>query len=347
MAVFFVLAQLTGGLGLDYLWPLVRFPLLAKQIHRLENTSPPPTVVCLGSSRLGTSIIDTEMTQTLRQATGEAAAQVFNASVPVGDPVVSEYVLHHLLQQGIRPRVVLLEMCPEAVNHRNYWIDIHIRRQLLWQDVPGHLVNIVRTGNLLRLLNNRVLPLYAHRVNLCQYVLDKAHNLNSSALLGNRMNHSEVKTPAGTDLYINWKQIIVAAQNPSPDLTNRTQAGLGGIQRLLRSYRPGGPSGAALERTILQCRRSGIEVILLGVPLASAHRQLYIPPIEMSYQAYVKKLCETYGCRFVDCRCALPDTLFLDHHHAEPAGGILFSRKFTAEVLAPIYSKERQRPMCP
>jgi hypothetical protein len=337
MGAVFVLAQVTGSLTLDYLWPQVRFPVLAKQLNRLKTISPPPTVVCLGSSRLGTSIFDTEMTQVLRQATGDPDALVFNASMPVGDPVVSEHVLRQLLKQGVRPRVVLLEMCPEAVNHRNYWIDIHISRQLLWQDVPVHLVNIVRTGNLLRLLNNRVLPLYAHRVNLCRQVADQVQGLPAAALVEQREKPSAPETPTGADAGLNWTQIIVAAQKPKPDINQRTLDGLEGIQRLLRSYCPGGPSGAALERILQLCGQSGTEVILLGVPLASAHRQLYTLPIEMSYQAYVKKLCETYGCRFVDCRDALPDTLFLDHHHAEPAGGILFSRKFTTEVLAPLY----------
>ena len=54
-----------------------------------------------------------------------------------------------------------------------------------------------------------------------------------------------------------------------------------------------------------------------------------------AYTAYVRRLTETYGCRFLDYRDALPDQCFFDVHHLNLEGSHYFMRKLTHEVLSP------------
>ncbi len=52
---------------------------------------------------------------------------------------------------------------------------------------------------------------------------------------------------------------------------------------------------------------------------------------------YLDGVSKRYGVTFVDCRAALPDTLFADHHHLKQLEGkIVFSRYLARDVLAPL-----------
>ncbi len=44
-----------------------------------------------------------------------------------------------------------------------------------------------------------------------------------------------------------------------------------------------------------------------------------------------------HGCRSFDYRDALPDAVYLDHHHVGIEGSEAFSRRFAAEVLVPLW----------
>jgi hypothetical protein len=123
--------------------------------------------------------------------------------------------------------------------------------------------------------------------------------------------------------------------------------GLDTVVRSLRSYRPGGNAAAALNRLLTLCRMHGIEPILLTVPLSSAHRQCYTSDIDRAFQAHIAAVTQEFSCRYVDCRAALPDDCFVDHHHATPDGGRLFSRKFALEVLAPMWHEGERRGVSP
>src|SRR5215470_15860276 len=79
----FVLAQVLGGLVLDYLWIRVRFPWQADMYEILHAG--------------------------LRQALGEQSPRTFNCALPYGDPTVCERVFDDLLRMGYRPKMVVVE----------------------------------------------------------------------------------------------------------------------------------------------------------------------------------------------------------------------------------------------
>src|SRR5262249_44128693 len=124
---------------------------------------------------------------------------VFNASVPIGDFVASEFMLQRLQQAGVRPTYALVEINPAFVNQRNDWITAHIRRQLVWADLPAYFADICKAGRLDRLLSTRLNPLHCYREELCRQL----HVWTARAFAG---NEGEVPSADG----VPWKQVLAA-----------------------------------------------------------------------------------------------------------------------------------------
>lgn len=333
----FVFLQVLTAWFFDYAGFLLRFPQLAQYLDELHAR--PAAVLCIGSSRFGCCMDPPFMTRTLRQATGDPTLRVKNLSVPVGDFLASECVLRHVLAlPGPRPRAVLLEMCPESTNHLNYWVDVHIKRSFRWTDVPENLYGCVRTGNGLRLLTSRALPVFMHRETLRDAGWTWVRELLDCP-------PPPVDVPSDGDAggaapALDWDKIVASRHAVSESVRAQNfESGLKKAGQLLRNYSPGGPAEAALNRLLQLCADNGVEVILVGAPVCKEHRQtLYTPAIDAAYYAFVQEICARHGCRFLDLRDALPDNLFADNHHATPQGALVLSRRVTLESLVPLWT---------
>jgi hypothetical protein len=344
----FLLLQLTASVLLDYAWPQVRFPFFWEQTTRPDAFAVPPTIVSFGSSRSGCLLDEDEITLVVRQLTRDPAVQFFSAATPAGDPIVADRMLDQLLARGLKPRCAVIEFCPESVNHRNNWLTLHVGRQLRWDEVPSYLGEVTITGNLLRLVGTRFLPLYAFRDQIRQHVAGRSSDWYEAFLHGPGAASRQVLTGDLTGPAADWGQLIRdSLRNTKPDPNRTTTQGLNDVRRELRQYRPGGNSAAALERMLRRCRAQGIEPLLVAVPLPSGHRGCYEPAIEADFQAYVRDLTSAYQCRFLDYRAALPDHFFIDHHHASPEGKQVFSRQLGLEVLAPFWTEQARARRAP
>jgi hypothetical protein len=325
----FVAGQLTIGLLLDYVWPLVRFPSAGRVMARLAQQPQNPEVVFLGSSRFECGIRPAEIGQLLERACrlGEPCG-VFNGAVPAGDPISAEFVLHTLLERGVRPRLVVLEVSPEQLNYYNEWLGLHVRRQLTWADVPGYLVEACWAGQGVRFLSARLFPLFLHRQQVLEEVWSAIHR-------GSPPVASAPASAAPESVPVNWDELL---QPPQREMTPALRASIESIRDFLPrhwlyDFHIRGNNPAALGRILTECRRHGIGVLLLAPPLTEAHRQCYGPAIESAFQEYLAGVQAAHGCRFVDCRAWLPDPLFVDNHHLDADGALYFSRLLTHRVL--------------
>lgn len=345
--VLFFLGQTLGGLLLDTSWTRVRNPFLHWHLDRLAVLDSPPTIVCLGSSRFGSQLDESEVTRTVRELTGDPKVRVFNASLPAGDPIASERTLDMLLQEGIRPRLLLLEVCPETVGHRNEWLSIHLIRQLDWSDAPSYSWELIRTGHILRYLKARLLPLYQHRHHILEELekeiadIGSAEDSEPSPIPKGNSRRKRLDTRPASAV---WAELVQQTiHDPDADLRKRSEIGLRDVRRFLRGYRTGGNSASALERILARCRAEGIEVVLIGVPVSEPHRAQYTPAIEAAYRAHLQGLCTRFGCRYVDYRAKVPDGLFMDNHHASPEGSVWISRLLAVDLVAPVWEGREPR----
>jgi hypothetical protein len=334
----FALVQLTASVLLDYRWPQLRFPAYHAQLERLDSLTA-PNIVFLGSSRSALALDEDLINQATQTATGDRALTCFNASMPAGDPIVCERVLRDLLDRGLRPRIAVIEIAPEGVNHRNGWLGRYVLQFPCWHDAPAHLKDLILTGTALRFAGTRFVPLYVYREpirrRLAVLADDCCHGRRPGTTAAPLGEYGFAPTTARRD------QEILEAYHRSQqrDAATITGLDLDDAERSLRDYRPGGNTAASLERLLRACRAHGIEPVLIGMPLSSAHRRLYTSAVEAAYRAHLAGLMQTYGCRFVDLRDALPDTMFLDHHHVTIAGRETFSRRFAAELLVPMWQQ--------
>jgi hypothetical protein len=338
MAAFLVLGQLLSGLVFDYALPQIRFPEHYRQLANAVEQPAPPTVVCLGSSRLGSLVSDEEETAGLRRQVGDHGAWVANLSVPSGDPLTSEQMLRELLERGIRPRVALIEMCPLTVAQHNPWAGFFVERQSTWGQLPAHLADVAKEHLLMRMLQLRFVPLYAYRLQIRKQLAQAVATLVAPPAIGQRQAWSPglgptQDVPSGA---LNWEKIIPPAP-AGADVVAAIELGIPYLRHCLDGYRPGGNLAAALERLVQMCQDNGIAPILVGVPVTSAYRQCQAGPIQATYQSFVADFCARHRCRFVDYHGALPDGMFLDYHHANAEGRAVFSIRVVTEILSPCW----------
>ena len=324
--VVILLVQFVGGLLLDYCWPQVRFPAAARVLARCTPPPPGPLVITLGSSRFDGGIMADQVARQLREGTGEDTLQVVNLAVGCGDLIVAEHLYGKLRAQGVKPTYLVLEVSPETLNSSNVWLDQHAYRQLTWLDTLAYSPDLIRSGHYLRFWRSRLLPLYIHREQI--------------------VRHLALQTVAGTKVTTAMQQAFLVPPVkdeglwPDPrmrhDASLRTQAGLDNIRRWLKRYQVGGAAAASLERLVQRCEGEAIPVLLVGVPVTSAHRGLYRPEIEAAFQRHMQDVTRRYThTRYVDFRAAIPDIGFTDNHHLTPEGGMQFSRLLAEQALLP------------
>lgn len=334
----FAAAQLGASIMFDYCWPHLRFPLYAEQVYRIDQFTPKPDIVFLGSSRTACIMQEATINEVVRGVTGDRSVRCFNAGVAAGDVIVCERVLRDLLSRGARPRFLVLEVCPEGVNHRNGWLSVYAAWFLRWDDGPAYLKDLIVTHNVSRYAGTRLVPLFVYRNQIRKQIGAWAQRCYDRHVTTAAIPAAPTARGEAPRTTVQWHQIIAdSARNPTAHAAGNTTSSIDGVQRTLRDYRPGGNAAASLERLLMRCRANGIEPILLSVPLSSAHRTQYSTEIESAFQGFVAAMAQKYGCRYCDYRGAVPDTLFIDHHHAGPDGAALFSRLFALEVLAPAW----------
>ncbi|MFO0964426.1 MAG: hypothetical protein U0793_02395 [Gemmataceae bacterium] len=325
MGLVFIAAQALASFLFDRVWPEVRFPFLHRRLAKLDDLPAQPDIVCLGSSRFGACLLEREMTMALREGTGEKDAFVFNASVPAGDLVASEHVLSCLLERGIRPRLLLIEISPEALNRHNGWLDFHVERQIGWRDVPRFLPELARAGEIEHLCVCRLLPLYAFRKGFWNFLGQSAQRLGGRAL-GAPSQGAE------------WSRAIgITPTLSAAEKAEKTRQGLEHAKKCLVDYEPGGLPVRALKRMLADCAGHGIHPVLLLVPVSSAQRALYDERIEAALESELREIHAAFDCPLFDCRSCLADEQFYDNHHASTEGGAAFSAWVMDRVVTPLW----------
>ncbi|MFQ3592085.1 MAG: hypothetical protein SNJ82_02720 [Gemmataceae bacterium] len=313
--VLFLLSQLALGLWLDHAAPLFRFTSLRAVLARLESSGIQPDTVVLGSSRLEGAIQE-------REAVLFGVLSLFNAAVPAGDPTAQEAVWERLLAAGVRPRRVIVEVCPEFFTRANFCAGWNALRLHRWADLPRHLDQILATHQLGRVITARLVPVYSYRDLFWQELRGSVGPWEARPLALAAAPTTHWQEPALEPIQIHQTPQQAAAV---------VAGGQHAYRSWLKNYRMQSINVVALHRLIAKARRLGAEVWLMTPPLSLAHRQHYTPEIESAYQA----LLAGTGCRHLDCRDWMEEEHFVDSHHLSLEAGRLFTRRWLREVLRP------------
>lgn len=336
-ALLFVLLQLTGSVALDYVWPEVRFPLLAAMLERLQAEPCRPDAFVLGSSRFQSSLDAAELSHELRNLTGRSDFRVFHAAVGGSDAITMELAFNKILEAGHRPKFVFIEMTPVTIARDTRWYGMHINRLIRWDDLPTHCGEIVRAGEGGRLLLERFVPLYRHRYEICKTLRTRLNVFAPPPVL-----YAAAEPLASGMTDSEWRQHL------TPRTLTAEEAGRGGsgvdmVSRELRHFGVPGNAHAALERILVRCQALGVTPFLVGAPVSQAFRET-CTPVRNEYLRQLSDLTLKYDAPFFDTHAALPEHHFMDYHHTTKTGAIVFSRLLVRQQLAPLLAPERIVP---
>ncbi len=338
MAGTIAAAQLIVGGLLDYGAPGWRFQGLDQGLKACRKAKGDgPLIAVLGSSRFGGGILPKHVADHWQHES--APVRVVNLCVPGGDFISAEYLYQRIKQMGQQPDVILIEITPENLAKRNLWLNMHCLRQFTWLDGPRYTIDLVRSGHMLRFVASRLNPIYVYRE---QIRLQLEKRWLPEAWLEDQPFHLQ------QNVGLAFQEVGERAQGnfTKHDIAVKTYHGVEFIRRWLRDYEVGGTAKEAFDRLMAACHRDGCRVILMGPPLAAAHRQLYTPDIEQRFQQTIRESLERYPLvDFIDARAAMPDDCFFDNHHLTHHGAMRFSQ-WVAERLQPVVqSLESNRAM--
>jgi len=321
-------AGLAGLLAGKLSW--LRSPDYGHKVSRLReaiNTSDcPQTIVMLGSSRTAYGLKGTAIEPILTQHERHQVI-VYNFGLHGAGPLSYLINLRRLLNDGIRPDLLLIEVLPPLLSNRGPFNDTSE------EHLPTASLRRDELALVQRYADNRsvsqadwwlgwCLPCYHHRLALISHSLPTLLDLQER-LDGNRQLdasgwmpvHAVLRAPARRRAALAWAR---------KDYTER-----------LAGFELGGPNVEALEETLELCRRERINTALVLMPEGPEFRSWYPPGVMPQVRRLLGQLSRRHAMPIIDARDWIAsEDAFLDSHHLLPEGAEVFSDRLAHEVLS-------------
>ena len=331
--LLFILAQLAVGIASEW-YPRIRDPLYGDKFVKLQRRldargESATTVIMLGSSRTGLAFHG----QRAEAGLGEQFQKpvvAFNFGIPASGPVTHLLYWNRLLEAGVKPDLLLLEILPSMLADgqggplERHWF---YADRVTTSEVPllidyGFPENSVR----MRHLRSILLPAYTLRFQLmCRIV-------PSWLPWQVRFDWSRGADECGWGT--TQSQSVDAAQRDAG--IQRAHAEYAGI---LAQLHPGGGAMEALKKLLQSCREQQIPVRLVLMPEGSEFRSWYPPKKLATLKQTLAKLGAEFDAPLVDAQSWLPDEAFYDSHHMFAAGAEAFTDRLLAEAIVPALTR--------
>ena len=314
-------------------FPIFRFPYLSKITEAYANVEE-PVVVALGSSRTAGSFNIALMTAFLREEMPSRNLVPFNASVTASGLVTEETVLRSLLEVGRRPELVMVEVAPEMLYPSNRWLQV--TRDMTWGNFFDVFGEAIRVKGGARLIENRLLPIYALRFGIRRAVWNWMHES-----LGRK---PEKLDPLEPDV----PYFVASDLEPTPSVPTMTEEWrryqIRENQAPLKNFSPNGSGARALARIVALCDDFQIPVLLVEAPACSVYRVARAPANER-YAAFLDDLLKRHpSARYCDFSDEMPDVAFYDQHHVNKFGRHLLCRTLARQAIPEAFASwERER----
>ncbi|HEY7315915.1 MAG TPA: hypothetical protein VH643_41680 [Gemmataceae bacterium] len=325
MLAFFALAHLGMLIATQGCWPHLRDPEFGYKLtllrkHRAAEPNR-PLLVLLGSSRTGQGMRPGVLPP-LKTADGRTAF-VFNFSQVGSGPLAELVTLCRLLDAGIRPDWLAIEVLPALLGRSNDacgeagggvsrigWNDLRLLSKYVPD--PGTMTR--------RWYNVQLAPWHAHRFSLMN------HCAADCVPWRKRVDHWKCNDDWGwSDLGDDSQPLVLV---PSAlELARQT------YYEELQHYHIAEMQDRALHDLLALCRREGIPTVLYLMPEGSIYRGWYAPETRACVDDYLKRLTRETGVPIVDARDWMPDKYFGDSHHLYRLGATRFTRTIGEKVF--------------
>jgi hypothetical protein len=337
----FLALQAAFHYPLTRLWPQLRDAEYGNKIAALRNKrSGPgrnhPLIVALGSSMTAMALCPDALATC--QPNDPDGPLVYNFAMNSSGNVVQLLCLRRLLDEGIRPDLVLVEASPHFLyrKHNTYQqgeFFPHLRLE------AGDFAVLNRYADQPRRLWRRwckaqTWPWLAHRHNIQNWLIPSW--VGRELLVHHLWIHTD---EWGWETMPNPQQIH-DRYFKSP---NRRAA----IHNYLR-YLGRQPFDRDMERALAEvietCQSRQIAVVLVRPPEHRWVREGYAQGADPRMAALFRELTARTGVPLVDGKDWVPDTGFINGMHVSADGARTFTRRFEREVLRPMLQTGQQSP---
>ncbi len=321
----FAAAHLGMLIATQSFWPHLRDPEFGYKLSALrqQRAEEPdrPLLVLLGSSRTGQGIRPGAMPE-LRTADGRTPL-VFNFSQVGSGPLAELVTLHRLLDAGIRPDWLAVEILPALLGRdKDAFGDVGTGiSRLSWKDVRllSHYIQDPSTMKH-RWYKDQLYPWYAQRFSVMN------HYASNCVPWRLRLDHwKQLDRWGWSDIgQDNQPLVLVPAALEVTRTTYYDDLHLLQISSM---------QNHALRDMIALCRQQNIPLLFYLMPEGTIFRGWYTQTVRDRINTYLTRLSRETGSPVVDLRTWMEDKYFGDSHHLYRMGAKLFTQRFGPEVL--------------
>ncbi|HEY7315733.1 MAG TPA: hypothetical protein VH643_40765 [Gemmataceae bacterium] len=330
--IFFLGGHLILGAYLTHCYPELcdpEFHLRLRDLRARVSEAPDrPLALVLGSSRVAFGLRPASV---MEAADGPAAPTIFNFAMLGVGPVGERLVLHRVLEMGLKPKWVIIEVWAPFLPQSGFSNeeDIIFRRDFYCSDLPtiSHLYR--RRGEAAgRVFAETVTPALHYRLavlNRCapcllpQTLLTETEfnnllrfHLDGSGWVPFNLDHPD---PAGPETHIQRARLMT--------------------KPLFDKFSVSPISDRALNEMLKECQAHDIRVAFLLMPEHSLLRGWY-PSMQDKLTTYLRQLSEAYHAPVIDTRVWCGDKDIPDCCHLSPKGARAFSERFGRDVYRPL-----------
>jgi hypothetical protein len=289
--------------------------------ERVAQAPDQPLVVMLGSSR-------TDWGFQAGRLNGQPGPDgrsllAYNLGVPAAGPMHESLYLRNLLDDGIRPRLLLVEFITTHFNEpRRGLVSEEIMTEASWLSAP-QIAYYARYFDRPRRkvrdwLVGRLAPAYAFRYHL----------------------HKRLELPAGPRAWDpatqpmdpwGWRMLLADVHTEEVREARWLAARRMYADSLWRFRFADGPT-RAMHELLARCRQERIPVALVLMPTSASFRSMYSPDAAVEVGRFLNELRERYSPEIIDATSWLDDEDFDDGHHVHRAGAHKFTTRMIEEV---------------
>jgi hypothetical protein len=305
---------------------------LQKLRRRLaERAEQQPQVLLLGSSRVAVGFRPDALP--LAQTTAEHTPVVFNYSLCLSGPLLELICLRRLLADGVRPRMILLEVWPPLLTlesvEENKDTSLNILR-MRWQDV--------------RLLDHYASPSWSRYRQWAQAQLAPCSFFRYPLL--NRLAPSWLERADRRD--INWRGQDDWGWLYVPDYARQSDAETYRVvlqtahnlsHGVLANLEVREPARQALREILELGHRQHVDISLVLMPESGPFRSWYSSASLARVNELLQQLQTEFGCPVIDARGWAADSDFADGVHLIHDGAGRFSQRLGQLVILPYLHK--------
>ncbi len=245
----------------------------------------------------------------------------YNFGLPAAGPVRQWVYLRELLDAGIRPRLLLVEVLPPlfsaprgSTTGEEDWLEApYLSVSRLYRLWP-YLARPHRKGR--AWLESRLAPAYAHRPILRTWMEEKVSTGTNRAV---RFPHDP------------WGWML---PHPCTDQVRawRLAATWKSYGPTLSQFRMGKGPTRAMHDLVAFCREKRIPVVLVTMPESTLFRSWYSPEGRAGPRRLLEELHKAYGVPVIDANDWVEDNDFIDGHHVLARGSWVFTARLRHEL---------------